>query len=212
MLHELSIHNFAIIDDLHLTFGPGLNILTGETGAGKSIILDALGLLLGDRGAAEWIRAGTELAQIEAIFQLPSNSEITAEVNRILTEQELDDPDSPEWITLNREVRRRGLNICRVNGRNVNLQILSDVAALLIDIHGQGEHLNLLRARTHIHLLDRYAGLLPLRNQLSQQVATLRKVRAELQRLRQDARTIAQRVDLGRIRWRTGLGRHVRRP
>ncbi len=196
MLHELSIHNFAIIDDLHLTFGPGLNILTGETGAGKSIILDALGLLLGDRGAAEWIRAGTELAQIEAIFQLPSNSEITTEVNRILTEQELDDPDSPEWITLNREVRRSGRNICRVNGRNVNLQILSDVAALLIDIHGQGEHLNLLRARTHIHLLDRYAGLMPLRNQLSQQVATLRKVRAELQRLRQDARIIAQRVDL----------------
>lgn len=196
MLHELSIHNFAIIDDLHLTFGAGLNILTGETGAGKSIIIDALGLLLGDRGAAEWVRAGTELAQIEAIFQLPVDSEVSAEVNRLLAEQALDDPDAPEWITLNREVRRNGRNICRVNGRNVNLQILSDVAALLIDVHGQGEHLNLLRPRTHIHLLDRFAGLMPLRNQLGQQVATLRKVRSELQRLRQDARTIAQRVDL----------------
>ena len=196
MLHELSIHNFAIIDDLHLTFGPGLNILTGETGAGKSIIIDALGLLLGDRGAAEWIRAGTELAQIEATFQLPPDSEVTAEVDHILTEQELDDPDSPGWLTLTREVRRSGRNVCRVNGRNVSLQILSDVASLLIDVHGQGEHLNLLRPRTHIHLLDRYAGLMPLRNQLAQQVAALRKVRSELQRLRQDARTIAQRVDL----------------
>jgi DNA repair protein RecN (Recombination protein N) len=196
MLHELSIHNFAIIDDLHLTFGSGLNILTGETGAGKSIIIDALGLLLGDRGAVEWVRAGTELARIEAIFQLPAKSDVTNEVNRILAEQELDDPDAPEWITLSREVRLNGRNVCRVNGRNVSLQILSDVASLLIDVHGQGEHLNLLRPRTHIQLLDRFAGLMPLRNQLTQQVATLRKVRGELQRLRQDARTIAQRIDL----------------
>ena len=196
MLHELTIRNFAIIDDLHLTFGQGLNILTGETGAGKSIIIDALGLLLGDRGAAEWVRAGTELAQIEATFQLPANSDLATEVNRILAEQELDDPDAPDWITLNREVRRNGRNVCRINGRTVSLQILSDVAALLIDVHGQGEHLNLLRPRTHIHLLDRFAGLMPLRNELGQQVTTLRKVRAELQRLRQDARTIAQRVDL----------------
>jgi DNA repair protein RecN (Recombination protein N) len=196
MLHELSIHNFAIIDDLHLTFGQGLNILTGETGAGKSIIIDALGLLLGDRATAEWVRAGTELAQIEAIFDLPANSEVAAEVNHILAEQELDDPDSPGWITLYREVRLNGRNVCRINGRSVSLQILSDVAALLIDVHGQGEHLNLLRPRTHIHLLDRFAGLMSLRSQIAQQVSALRKVRAELQRLRQDARTVAQRVDL----------------
>lgn len=196
MLHELSIQNFAIIDDLHLTFGEGLNILTGETGAGKSIIIDALGLLLGDRGAAEWVRAGTELALIEAIFQVPAASEVASEVNAILVDQALDDPDSPEWLTLNREVRRNGRNVCRINGRSVSLQILSDVAALLIDVHGQGEHLNLLRPRTHIYLLDRFAGLMAQRQELAQQVSTLRKVRAELQRLRQDARTIAQRVDL----------------
>lgn len=196
MLHELSIHNFAIIDDLHLTFGVGLNILTGETGAGKSIIIDALGLLLGDRGAAEWVRAGTEMAQIEAVFQLPTKGDVATEVNQILTEQALDDPDAPEWLTLSREVRISGRNVCRINGRTVSLQILSDVAALLIDVHGQGEHLNLLRPRTHVHLLDRFAGLMPLRTQLAQQVSKLRKVRTELQRLRQDARTIAQRVDL----------------
>lgn len=196
MLHELSIRNFAIIDDLHLRFGDGLNILTGETGAGKSIIIDALGLLLGDRAAAEWVRAGAELAEIEAVFFLPPASEVSAEVRRLLDEQGLDEPGAPDWLTLGREVRLSGRNICRVNGRTVSLQILSDLAGHLIDVHGQGEHLNLLRPRTHIHLLDRYGGLLPLREQVAGQVTKLRKVRAELQRLRQDARTLAQRVDL----------------
>ncbi len=196
MLHELSIRNFAIIDDLHLTFGQGLNILTGETGAGKSIIIDALGLLLGDRAAAEWVRAGTELAEIEAVFYLPPDSEINTEIRHLLDEQGLDEPDAPDWLTLSREVRLNGRNVCRVNGRTVSLQILSDLAAHLIDVHGQGEHLNLLRPRTHIHLLDRYGGLLPQRDQIAVLVTKLRKVRAELQRLRQDARTLAQRVDL----------------
>ncbi len=197
MLHELSIRNFAIIDDLHLQFGHGLNILTGETGAGKSIIIDALGLLLGDRAAAEWVRSGADQAQIEAVFQLPpAGDEVADEVQRVLVEQGLDDPDSPRWLTLGREVRLNGRNICRVNGRAVSLQVLGEVAGLLIDVHGQGEHLNLLRPRTHIHLLDRYAGLLPQRTEIARHVTQLRKVRAELQRLRQDARTIAQRVDL----------------
>jgi DNA repair protein RecN (Recombination protein N) len=196
MLHELSIRNFAIIDDLHLQFGPGLNILTGETGAGKSIIIDAVGLLLGDRAAADWVRAGADLAEIEATFRLPPASDVSEEARRLLEEQGLDDPDSPEWVALAREVRLNGRNVCRVNGRSVNLQILGDLAGLLIDVHGQGEHLSLLRPRTHIYLLDRYAGLVPLRNQVAEQVAGLRKVRAELQRLRQDARTLAQRVDL----------------
>ncbi|MEZ4683595.1 MAG: hypothetical protein R2932_56240 [Caldilineaceae bacterium] len=93
-------------------------------------------------------------------------------------------------------MRRNGRNICRVNGRVVNLQLLGDIAGQLIDVHGQGEHLNLLRPRTHIHLLDRYANLLPLRQELTIQVNALRNVRHELNRLRQDARTIAQRVDL----------------
>ena len=196
MLHELSIRNFAIIDDLHLEFGPGLNILTGETGAGKSIIIDALGLLLGDRAATEWVRAGTELAQIEAVFSLPPDNDLGAEVRALLTENGLDDPDAPNWLSLGREVRLNGRNICRINGRSVNLQLLGDVAGRLIDVHGQGEHLNLLRPKTHIHLLDRFASLLPEREQFAAQVSTLRKVRNELQRLRQDARTLAQRVDL----------------
>ena len=229
MLTELHIRNFAIIDDLHLTFGPGLNILTGETGAGKSIIIDALGLLLGDRAAADWVRAGSERAEIEATFTLPDavksptaaasageaaagdSNEKTgensageagseADVRALLTEQGLDDPDAADWAVLSREVRLTGRNVCRVNGRAVNLQILADVAGRLIDVHGQGEHLNLLQPRTHIHLLDRYGdrtwGLLAERAVVAERVRELRTVRGELNRLRQDARTVAQRLDL----------------
>ncbi|MBW7883766.1 MAG: DNA repair protein RecN [Caldilineaceae bacterium] len=196
MLTELRIRNFAIIDQLFLTFGPGLNILTGETGAGKSIIIDAVGLLLGDRATSDSVRSGTDTAEIEATFTLPDDAERAGELRALLDAQALDDPDNPEWIVLSREVRLNGRNVCRVNGRAVSLQILSDVAAALIDIHGQGEHLGLLKPRTHVHLLDRYAGLLPLREQLARRVTELRRVRDELKRLRQDARTIAQRLDL----------------
>ncbi|MEZ4735710.1 MAG: DNA repair protein RecN [Caldilineaceae bacterium] len=195
MLAELRIRNLAIIDKLHLVFGPGLNILTGETGAGKSIIIDAVGMLLGDRATAEWVRAGSELAEIEANFQV-TEGEIIDELRPLLEENGLDDPDNVRWLILSREVRRNGRNICRVNGRVVNLQMLGEVASRLVDVHGQGEHLNLLRPRTHIHLLDRYANLLPQRRAVAAQVNELRRVREELQRLRQDARTIAQRVDL----------------
>jgi DNA repair protein RecN (Recombination protein N) len=196
MLNELRIRNFAIIDDLHLTFGPGLNILTGETGAGKSIIIDALGLLLGDRAAAEWVRAGSELAEIEATFHIDPTSEPGADLHQLLEAQGLDDPDNAAWLLLSREVRLNGRNVCRVNGRAVSVQVLGELTTQLIDVHGQGEHLNLLRPKTHIHLLDRYAGLLPLRKGVAALVSQLRGVRSELQRLRQDARTMAQRIDL----------------
>ena len=196
MLDELRIRNFAIIDDLHLHFKPGLNILTGETGAGKSIIIDAVGLLLGDRATADWVRAGSELAEIEANFRLPLEGNLVAELGAELEDQGLEDPDNPHWISLSREVRLSGRNISRINGRAVSLQILSKIAAHLIDVHGQGEHLGLLQPRTHLFLLDRYAGLSPLRLEIARQVGELRTVSAELQRLRQDARTMAQRVDL----------------
>lgn len=219
MLYALHIRNFAIIDELELHFAPGLNILTGETGAGKSIIIDAVGLLLGDRAATEWVRAGSEVATIEATFSLPPSesfqpgtteiAENLAEspgeeedhhalldVRALLEREGLDDPDQPDFVTLAREVRLNGRNLCRINGRSVPLQLLADVAGALIDIHGQGEHLNLLQARNHIHLLDRYAGLLVQRTELGDVTRQLRSVRGELQRLRNDARTVAQRIDL----------------
>ena len=216
MLHELHIRDFAIIDDLHLTFGPGLNILTGETGAGKSIIIDALGLLLGDRATTEWVRTGKEIAEVEATFHLSTlalddtaadaNTAAPQEVSSqddgfdqlrlLISEQGLDDPENPDWLLLSREVRLSGRNICRINGRAVSLQILSEIAGMLIDVHGQGEHLSLLQPKTHLLLLDRYASLLPLRQQIAQKVKQLRRIRSELERLNQDARTIAQRLDI----------------
>lgn len=199
MLHELHIRNFAIIDDLHLRFAPGLNILTGETGAGKSIIIDAVGLLLGDRALAESVRFGADRAEIEATFQLTPDNEITAEVRALVEAEGLDDPDNLTWLVLAREVRRNGRNVTRVNGRAVSLQILSELTARLVDIHGQGEHLSLLRPKTHIFLLDRYAGLVPQRREVAASVAELRAVRSDLQQLRQDARTIAQRLDMLRF-------------
>lgn len=209
MLQELHIRNFAIIDDLHLTFGPGLNILTGETGAGKSIIIDALGLLLGDRSSLEWIRTGTERAEIEATFTLGPNrtadksvsvnavlDDSFSQVRHLLEESGLDDLDNPDWVMLSREVRSNGRNICRINGRAVSVQVLGEITSLLVNVHGQGEHLNLLKPKTHIFLLDRYADLLSDRQKVSALVTKLRKIRSELTTLRQDERTIAQRVDM----------------
>ena len=195
MLTELAIRNFAIIDDLHIRFGSGLNILTGETGAGKSIIIDAIGLLLGDRASAEWIRAGSELAEIEAQFKLSSDAADQA-LQALLAENGLEDPDADGWLILSREVRANGRNICRVNGRATSLQLLSELAARLIDVHGQGEHLNLLRPSTHSALLDRYAGLMDERRALGSVASELRALRAELDRMRQDARTVVQRIDI----------------
>ena len=210
-LTELQIRDFAIIDRLHLRFHSGLNILTGETGAGKSIIVDAIGLLLGDRASAEMVRAGADRAEVEAVFQLeagmpasepespenaPDGPPAADDIRCLLETEGLDDPDAPERLILSREVRRSGRNFCRINGRTVSRQFLSEMAALLVDIHGQGEHLNLLRPRTHVDLLDRYGGLLPLRGQVSRKAHQVQQTRKELERLRNDARTIAQRLDL----------------
>jgi len=202
-LDELRMSNFAIIDRLQLRFHGGLNILTGETGAGKSIIIDAIGLLLGDRATAEMVRAGADRAEIEATFRLaaatpaddPGEPAVSAALSLVEAEG-LDDPDAPETLILSREVRRNGRSISRINGRAVTRQLLGEMAALLVDIHGQGQHLGLLRPRTHVHLLDRYGGLLPLRGRVAQKVQRVQRTREELARLRGDARTVAQRLDL----------------
>ena len=140
MLNELRIRNFAIIDQLELHFLHGLNILTGETGAGKSIILDALGLVLGNRGGAEWVRAGSESAEIEATFQLSTQGEASEEVRKLLEQHSLDDPDTPTWLTVSRELRINGRNVCRINGHAVSLQVLEEVTSRLVDIHGHARH------------------------------------------------------------------------
>ncbi|MGD2050289.1 MAG: DNA repair protein RecN [Chloroflexota bacterium] len=193
MLAELYIRNFAIIDDLRIRFFNGLNVLTGETGAGKSIILDAMTLVLGERADTTMIREGCEEAYVEAAFELDSDQR--SGIGPLLEAEGLAG-DQADLLLLARELRTSGRNICRLNGRAVNLALLKEVGDRLVDIHGQGEHLSLLRPRSHLPLLDAYAGLEEERRSLAEQVGRLIKVRNELSTLRQNERELAQRVDL----------------
>jgi DNA repair protein RecN (Recombination protein N) len=192
MLSELRVRNFAIIDDLHVQFHSGFNVLTGETGAGKSIIIDAIELLLGAKTDQDMVRSGEKIASVEGMFEFDGmvGSQVRAELETLGLEHEED------LLILAREVRRGGRSVSRINGRAVAQSVLGDIGGLLVDIHGQGQHLSLLKVREHINLLDRYAGLEPQRVALSEQVAALQKVRRELEVLRRDAREIARRVDL----------------
>lgn len=192
MLVELNIADFAIIDSLNLTFHPGFNVLTGETGAGKSIIIDAVNMLLGGRADTSFIRAECDRARVEGVFRLPEH--LQAAINPILEREGLEG-DNPDTLILGREIRSTGRNFCRVNGSTVNLSILEEISPVLIDIHGQSEHLSLLQVRQHQVFLDRYAGLDEQREALAADVRHLRRVRQELADLQRDEQHLARRVD-----------------
>ncbi len=191
MLAEITITNLAIIDELQLKFAPGFNVLTGETGAGKSIILDALGLLLGGRAQNELMRAGAEETRVEGIFILnPIARELLAaalDENGIALED--------DTLILARELHRGGRATARVNGRAVTGTVLQQIGDKLVDIHGQSEHLSLLRPKEHIDLLDRYGNLWEQRAEVAKRVRQLRKVRQELRDLQKDARETARKID-----------------
>ena len=192
MLRELRIRNFAIIDEVTLHFDEGLLVFTGETGAGKSIIVDAIELLLGGRADGTVIRTGADTASVEGDFILAG--ETANAVKEILDPEGLWENDRS--LTLSREVRREGRNLARINGRTINVAILKDVGQILVDVHGQSEHLSLLRVREHIRLLDRYAGLAESAAAFAIQVETLRQVRKELTAIRSSERESARRVDM----------------
>ncbi|HHS97043.1 MAG TPA: DNA repair protein RecN, partial [Chloroflexi bacterium] len=193
MLRELHIRDFAIIDELHLTFPPGFVVLTGETGAGKSIIIDAVELVLGGRADTTVVRAGAKRALVEATFQLEPARQATL---RPVLEREGLEGDEPGLLTLSREVRAEGRSICRVNGRAVTLALLREVAQGLVDIHGQSEHLSLLRVREHLNLLDRYGNLWDLRRRVADLASQVQRVRRERADLERSERERAQRIDL----------------
>jgi DNA repair protein RecN (Recombination protein N) len=192
LLVELMIDDFAIIDHLELRFSPGFNVLTGETGAGKSIIVDAVGLLLGGRADAAVIRSSAEEARVEGVFHL--SPQLQAAVGPLLEAEKLAG-DSPDLLILGREIRHGGRSICRVNGRAVTLAALEEISRPLVDIHGQSEHLSLLRTREQLNFLDRYGSLWPLRERVAAGVRELRRVREELAVLLQDERELARRID-----------------
>jgi len=192
MLIELRIENFAIIQKIKLSFDHGLVIFTGETGAGKSIILDALEAVLGGRAETSGIRTSADRAMIEATFKL--SPEIKAAVHNLLAAEDL--LDDPDFITLAREIRTEGRNTARINGRTVTATLQREVGAYLVDIHGQSEHLSLLKVRNHLHLLDSFAGIESQLHDYQAVYGQLREVRKELHTLQQSTRDAARRVDM----------------
>ena len=198
MLRLLSVTNFATIEQLDIELAPGFSVLTGETGAGKSIIVDALGFLIGGRADVGMVRSGARQSRVEGIFLL--GGDISQKIKVALNECEIDVGE--EEIILAREVNLDGRNTCRVNGRIVPLRLLSTLAQHLVDIHGQHQHLSLLRVREHMDILDKYGGLWQLRTEVAEWARQLTEVRQELDRLREDEAEVAQRVDF--LRYQVG--------
>lgn len=192
MLTELRIENFAIIDRLELEFLSGLIIFTGETGAGKSIIMDALEMLLGGRADATVLRADAERASVEGVFKLAGA--IKEQVNEILRREDLLDDEN--YVTLAREVRREGRSTARVNGRTVNITLQKEIGKYLVDIHGQTEHLSILDPRTHLGLLDRYANTESLLTTYRKTYSALVGLRKQLADLRAAQADSARRLEM----------------
>lgn len=151
MLLKLNIKNFALITDISIDFKEGLNILTGETGAGKSIIIDAINLIIGQRASSEYIRSGKEKALIEAIFQYKNKR-----IDEILGEYGIE--TEGDIVIISREITTQYRNYCRLNGKSVPLSVLKKVSKYLVDIHGQHQHQSLFDRKNHIKLLDGFGG------------------------------------------------------
>src|SRR5215207_3860447 len=193
MLVELAIRNFAIIEAVQIPFGPGLNVLSGETGDGKSILIDALGAVLGDRVSTDMVRTGAASASIDATIDLNCVPH-AEELARVLGELEVDASDGQ--LILSREIHAGGRSSARLNGRATTVSILAQIGSLLVDIHGQSEHLSLLKPAAQLQLLDRFALTVPLREELPQKLEELRATQSALQQSRSGARERMQRVDL----------------
>jgi len=191
MLTELRIHNFAIIDKLDLRFGPGLIILTGETGAGKSIILDAVVMLIGGKADTTFVRTDSDAAFVEGVFQLKGPEKEA--VHSILQREDL--MDDPNYVVLMREVRKEGRSVARINGRTVNVSLLKEIGSLVVDIHGQAEHLSLLDSRAHLGLLDRYAEVSRPLSDYRQTYHALLNLRNELNALRKAQSDSDRRIE-----------------
>jgi DNA repair protein RecN (Recombination protein N) len=192
MLSELRIENFAIISQLELKFDRGLNIFTGETGAGKSIIIDAVEAIMGSRADATMVRAGAEKALVEASFEIIDDA--SKNIRQILEREALFEGEGR--LTLGREIRSNGRSIARVNGRNVNVSILSELGEFLVDVHGQSEHLSLLHVPQHLGLLDSYAHVEQELADYQDAYHRLVQMRKQLAELRKAEGEAARQIDI----------------
>lgn len=196
MLTELSIRNLAVIEHVHLHFKAGFHVLTGETGAGKSIIIDALSLVVGGRGTSELVRHGSDKAEIEALFELPGDHPVWDVLQRLGIEG-----DAAEPLLIRRDITVQGKSSSRVNGQMVNMTMLREIGALLVNIHGQHEHQSLLDAERHIDLLDTYgeADITDKKAAYTAAYEAYAKLKRELQALETASQQSLQMLDLYRF-------------
>lgn len=183
MLKQLSVNGFALFDQVEIEFGKGLNILTGETGAGKSILIDALGTILGSRASSEDVRTGADRAIVEAMFFIDGNTDLET----YLTQAGIDLEEDGSLL-ISREINNSGKSSCRLNGRIVTVSMLRQIGKLLIDLHGQHQHQSLLFTENHLNFLDNYGGdkLLKIKAQVSQFYTQIMKSKNELASLKKD--------------------------
>lgn len=192
----MTIKNFAIIESLSLTFQEGMTVLTGETGAGKSIIIDALGLLVGGRGSADFIRHGEERLELQGLFAL---AEDNLACRNALIENGIDASD--DMVLLERSLFRSGKNSCRINGKLVTTVLLRQIGSKLIDIHSQHEHQELMNEEFHLSLLDRFASdkIKPALTKYQTNFKEYQTIEKEWQNWTKNERELAQRLDMLRF-------------
>lgn len=192
MLALLKIKNIALIDETEIEFGPGLNLLTGETGSGKSIIVDSLGALTGDRVSSDLVKDGAESAQIEGLFLVSADAELRNMFRESGIELEGERPE----IIIRREISLSGKNRIHLNNQLITATFLKKLGTHLVDIHGQGEQAALFDTANHLEMLDEYAGLESLREKLAVKYAAFTAVQHELRDLKQDDASKLQLMDV----------------
>ncbi len=189
MIKSLEVKDYALIEHINIEFGNGLNIITGETGAGKSILIDAMSLLLGERAATEVIRKGASKSMVEGIFNVTENSK----VKKLLEENEIEFNDE---LIIRREISLKGSNRCFINDTPVSLNLIKEIGNYLVDIHGQHEHQSLLRTETHIDFLDEFGNHKSEINNYKSIYDLLNKTIRELKSLKEKESLLKEKKDI----------------
>ena len=192
MIQELSVQDFAIISSLNIEFKEGMTVLTGETGAGKSIIIDAMGLLVGGRGSSDFIRDGKDKCRIEGSFYVENKQTLAS----YLEEKGIEMTDG--LLIIQREIYRNGRNNCRINGQLVNTKLLKEVGMRLVDIHGQNEHQELMHPTQHLGLLDHFSPqeLMPLLKEYQKHYQVYSKLKVKIKKFYDNEKEYAKRMDM----------------
>lgn len=189
MLKSLTIKDFAIIDEIEVDFEEGLTVITGETGAGKSIIIDALGLVLGGRAYTEFIRSGADESSVEALFDISKTDKAKKAI------EALDLSSKGDELLIRRTISRDGKNKVSINGKIATLSMLEEITQYLVDIYGQHEHHSLLKQENHLDILDDFGGLIPIRQNYRSQWDEYLNLRNQLEELAKREKERSIRLD-----------------